>query len=598
MPPLLLRLLLALLAATGTYLHFGTLNGHYAGVSLLVVMLGMKLTEMTTRRDYLLVVYLSYFLLTTHFLFSQELYMMALLPLGAWLITTVLIDINHPQSVLPLSHAGRLSGALVLQAIPLMILFFLLFPRIPGPLWGLPSSSGAAQSGLSNSMEPGGISSLSLSDDIAFRVRFSGAPPGRQQLYWRGPVFQFFNGRQWSPGDVAEVDRPVEIEALGGHTEYEIQLEPHGNKWLLALDLPVAPLPDRSQIDPDLVLRHREDVGEQRLFKLTSATEYRADLNLPPLVRRANLSLPRGSNPRSVELAEGWRAELRDPELIRDAALQMFRNLEFSYTLQPPGLPGVHPMDRFLFETRRGFCEHFASAFTLLMRAAGVPARVVTGYQGAEPNGDYFIVRQSDAHAWSEIWLPQRGWVRVDPTAAVAPDRVELGLGAALPAGEPIPGMARLNRNALLQLQLRWDMINAAWTRWILAYGPDLQRALLSALGLPGIGAAIIALTTGSVAILAVLALWLAYKQRPLAELDPVQRPWRLFQRKLTRAGLAPGLAEGPADLARRVADQRPEWADSVQQISRLYVRLRYAGRQDAQLLQRLKDRVRRFPPR
>lgn len=596
MPPLLLRLPLAALACVGVYLHYGTFNGQYAGAALLVVMLAMKLTEMTTRRDYLLVIYLSYFLLITHFLFNEELYTLVFMLVGAWLVTFVLVDVNHPHAVLPLRRALRQSGIIVAQAIPLMVLLFLLFPRIPGPLWGLPSQSGLGKSGLSESMEPGAISALSLSDAVAFRARFLDNPPSREKLYWRGPVFQFFNGRQWLPGPIANYARPIEITYGRDVTRYQLQLEPHGNHWLLALDLPIPELPERSRLGSDLVLYHRESVSEKRLYELRSATEYRVDLDLDQLARRANLALPQGTHPRARELAQRWRAQWDDPRQIRDAALQMYRDQAFTYTLEPPALRGTDPMDQFLFETRRGFCEHFASSFTILMRAAGVPARVVTGYQGGDPNGDYLIIRQADAHAWSEIWVADEGWIRVDPTGAVAPNRISLGLGAALPFGEPVPGLARLNRNLLGLLELRWDLVNAAWNRWVLAYGPDLQEALLSALGFPGMRSAIILLTIGIVLSLSILALWLAYKQRPLADLEPAQRLWRRFLRKLQRAGFRPNAAEGPADLERRIAQQRPEWAGTSREITRLYIRLRYAGGHDPQLLDRLAQRVRSFP--
>ncbi len=596
MPGALLRNVLAGLALTGIWMQYQTLNGHHAGVALLVVMLGMKLTEMTTRRDYLVVIYLSYFLLITHFLFSQEMVMVLLMFAGALAITSVLIEVNHPQGLLPLKRNLRLSGSLMLQAVPLMLIFFVLFPRIPGPLWGIPSDAGAGMTGLSDSMEPGMISELGMSDAVAFRVRFDDAAPSRSELYWRGPVFEYFNGRSWLPGPWNDIPSNAQVEFEGPPVVYEMQLEPHGKRWLLALDLPRGPLPENSSVGRDLVLRHKWDVIDKKLYRLASGTRYSADTQASERYLQHQLSLPVASNPQTREMVLSWKAQNDDPRAVIDTALKHFAQQPFHYTLRPPLLMNQHSIDQFVFETRSGFCEHYASAFTFMMRAAGIPARVVTGYQGAENNGDYYIVRQSDAHAWSEVWLADRGWVRIDPTAAVAPERVELGLGAALPASEPVPGLARLSRGTLVQLQLRWDQVNAAWNRWILAYGPELQQKLMAALGLPGLRALLIALTVLTLFSLLVVNLLVMRAHQSDLERDPVHRTWQRFLAKLKRAGLAPQLSEGPIDLSLRIAQERPALAGDVERITQLYVHLRYGSRNiDGSLLKRFRERVRQF---
>ncbi len=597
MPPKLLRNLLTLVVFTGVYVQYGTLNGHHAGVALLAAMLALKLTEMIHRRDYLVVVYLSYFLLITHFLFSQDMHMILLLMIGAIAITSVLIDVNHPQAALPLRQSLRLSARMSLQAIPLMLLFFLLFPRIPGPLWGLPSDAGAGMTGLSNSMEPGQISHLGQSDEVAFRVRFDGPAPPRNQLYWRGPVFEFFNGRAWLPGSVLEFPRRISARFLSDPVAYEIQLEPHGERWLLGLDLPNQPLPPQSEIGPDLVLRQAQPVIDRQLVKLQSVLDYQVELELPLHVRNRNLALPGNSNPRSQALARQLRAEHGSEVAFLNAVLQRFRQQEYTYTLRPPLLRSSHTVDEFLFETRRGFCEHFASSFTFLMRAAGLPARIVTGYQGAEANADYHIVRQSDAHAWSEVWLPERGWLRVDPTGAVAPERIEFGLGAALPIGEPVPGLARMNRDTLFRLRLQWDRVNALWNRWVLAYGPELQDKLLASLGLPGLRALLLSLTLGTVLSLLLVGFLVSKRHRSAASQDPVLRLWRTYLRKLEKGGLDIDDAEGPQDLLQRLQQEKPQWHAGAEGITRLYIHLRYTRDQaDPQLLLRLRRAIRRFP--
>ena len=599
MPKPWIRHSMSVAAFAGIWVQFQTLNGHYAGVALLTVMLGLKLTEMTRRRDYLLVIYLSYFLLITHFLFSQEMAMLLLLFAGAWAITNVLVDINHPQSVLPMRQSVRISGTLLLQALPLMLIFFVLFPRIPGPLWGLPSDAGKGLTGLPESLSPGDISNLSLSDEVAFRVRFQDQVPARRDMYWRGPVFEFFNGRSWVPGAWNEIPRKVSTELLSDPIEYEIQLEAHGKKWLLALDVPIAPLPAESSLGPDLVLRSNTDIVEKRLYKLSAVTNFKIDTDASDVLLQRHLSLPSASNPQAKQLAAQWRAEYEQPSQIVSAALQHFRQQPFSYTLRPPLMRGRNNIDEFLFDTQRGFCGHFAGSFTFLMRAAGIPARIVTGYQGAEANGDYYIVRQSDAHAWSEVWLEQRGWVRVDPTAAVAPDRIERGLGASMPAGEPVPGLARMNRNALRTLRLKWDRVNALWNRWVLAYGPELQQSLLAALGLPGLRELLIALTVLTVGSLLLVGYLVNRGHRSLEALDPVQREWQRYKRKLKKIGVASKPSEGPQDLHTKLSAIHPEWAEEASKITQIYVRLRYASNTlDQTLLRRLRQRIRQFPHR
>ncbi len=597
MPRPWLRNLLTVLCFGAIYAHFRTFNGHHAGVALLLGMLAMKLTEMNQRRDYLVVIYLSYFLLVTHFLFSQEMLMLPLLLLGALAVTMVLIEVNHPQGGLPLRLLARLGGLLMLQSLPLMLVFFLLFPRIPGPLWGLPSDPGDAISGLDETMDPGGISNLSLSDEVAFRVRFDGPVPPAGQLYWRGPVLEDFDGRSWRVSRNADFPRAVTARYLSDTLSYEMQLEPHGKKWLLALDLPQAPLPANTELGPDLVLRHRYDIRSKMLFRLNAVTDHRVEEDILPYVIRRNLQTPPEINPRARALAAGWRAQAGDDEAVIRAALAHFRERPFTYTLQPPPLFNDNLIDEFLFDSQRGFCEHYASAFTFLMRVAGVPARVVTGYQGAGPNGDYYIVRQSDAHAWSEVWLHGRGWVRVDPTAAVAPDRIEFGLGRSLPQGEPVPGLARPGRDLLIRLRLGWDQVNEAWNRWFLAYGPELQRDFLRKLGLPSLRAMLLALTLSTIALLIGVGLWAGRQYRDRAESDAVLRLWRRYLARLRRAGLKPRASEGPRDLTERVALQRPAWATAARGVGELYVELRYAGTHpDPLRLREFRQRVRRFP--
>ncbi|WP_293374876.1 DUF3488 and transglutaminase-like domain-containing protein [Nevskia sp.] len=577
-----MRVLLTIAAFAGIYLSFGRVSGQTAGVALITVMAALKLTELRTRRDMMVMVFLLYFLLITHFLFSQELWTAAYLLVSATLITALLIDANHPGGVLPLRVGGAMAGGMVLRALPLMVLIFVLFPRIPGPIWGLPADAGAARSGLSDSMSPGEISNLIGSEEIAFRVRFTGPVPPARERYWRGPSFLRFDGRKWDSGL-----RPLDLEApmaelRGPAYRYEVTLEPTRTPWLFALDLPArVALPDDAVINADhqLVL-NKGEVRERRLYRLQSHPDYRLQAELPTPLRTLALALPKTANPRSVALARQWRSETGSDAAIVERALRMFREQDFHYTLQPPVL-GRNPVDAFLFDTRRGFCEHYASSFAVLMRAAGIPARIVTGYQGGEKNaiGDYWIVRQSDAHAWTEIWLAGRGWLRVDPTAAVAPERVEQGIGSALASAELPAFLNPALRNGFrFNLKARWDWVNARWNHWVLGYGPELQAEFLRRFGIGDWSDMILALTVLLTLALTVFGLLLLRRSAVSRVDDPPLRAWRRLQARLAKAGLPQHENEGPADYAQRVAIARPDLADAVRTAAAQYIEARYTA--------------------
>jgi transglutaminase-like putative cysteine protease len=597
LPPTWLKVLLSLAAFAAVNLSYGRINGQHAGAALLVVMLALKLTEMRSRRDVLVVVGLCYFVMVTHFLFSQEPWTVLYLLACAVAVTALLIEANHIGGALTPRVTLRMGASLVAQALPLMVLLFVLFPRVPGPLWGLPSDSGSSRSGLTDSMSPGDIQHMIGSEDVAFRVRFFGPPPRPEQMYWRGPVFTHFNGQRWSalfngddyfasyrrrPGD--EAYQEPQAEFGGDPIRYEVTLEPHRQNWLLALDLPdPQALPPNAALTGYYQLMSRDLVREIYRYEAQSYTRFRLDPVLTPEARRTDTRVPRDRNPRTQEMATAWRAEgLTDEQVIR-RALQMFREKEFVYTLDPPKL-GEEMVDEFLFDTRRGFCEHYAGSFTVLMRAAGIPARVVAGYLGGEQNslGDYFVIHQYDAHAWTEVWLEGQGWVRIDPTAAVAPSRIESGLAAALAPGEGPSFLRRGGFGGIAGLQLRldvaWDMVNVAWDRWVLAYGPQLQLELLSRFGMDDWSKMVIALTlgiVGSMSLVGSLALW---RSRPTRNADRALELWRRATRVLARAGLEQQPAEGPTDFAERVARQRPELAVAIRRLAGAYVSARYFG--------------------
>ncbi|HWU69483.1 MAG TPA: DUF3488 and transglutaminase-like domain-containing protein [Stenotrophobium sp.] len=597
LPALLPRTALTLAGFGGVYASYHGISGLSAGTALLCAMASLKLLEMRARRDVMIVVLLMYFILVTHFLFSQDLWTIAYLLVCAVAITALLMDCNHPGSAVPARPLLRRATIMVAQSLPLMLAMFILFPRIPGPLWGLPSDTGAQRSGLSDSMMPGDIEKLILSDAVAFRVHFDGPAPPQDQRYWRGPVFDRFDGRKWSPRIETRHLPPEAAELTGEPVDYDLTLEPTQQRWIFALDLPApAGLPAATALHGAEQLLADKPVSGRVLYHLRSYPHYRLQPTLTPFQRRMMLQLPANADPRSRALAAQWRAQQADDAQIVQQALRMFRSEPFYYTLHPPRL-GDNSIDEFLFETRRGFCEHYASSFTFLMRAAGIPARVVTGYQGGEKNpyGDYYVIHQYDAHAWSEVWLAGRGWVRVDPTAAVAPNRVEEGLASALSAADGLPTFLQRQSQIWLTLSARWDWINNRWNRWVLAYGPELQADFLSHFGITDWSQMILALTVAITLLLSAVGLSLLRQFAPAKTHDAALRLWQSATRPLQKLGLKQKPDEGPQDFAARVVARQPALTTAMRQLLQAYLRLRYLHGPDPAAWQNLRAAAQQF---
>ena len=533
--------------------------------------MAMKLLELKSQRDAVVVVVLGYFLLLTHYFYSQSIPTGLWLLFALWLVTATLIRLHGgPASTTRVSL--RYAASLCLQAIPFMLVLYLLFPRISGPLWGLPSDAHAGMTGLSDTMSPGSISRLAQSADIAFRARFSTTPPAKQKLYWRGPVMEQFDGTTWRLHDNRGTS--PQLETLSAPFRYVMTLEPHNQRWILALDAPVQ-LPEGLNASNVLAVTQRLPVTERRRYELAASLDYRFNVDEDPRALSRNLALPPGLNPQARALAERWRSSDHRPSAIIGQAQALFA-AEFTYTLQPP-LLGQNGIDEFLFKTRRGFCEHYAGAFVFLMRAAGIPARVVSGYQGGEfnPLDGYLVIRQSDAHAWAEVWLEGQGWVRVDPTASVSPTRIETGIADALPFGEPLPALVQWRADWLRTLRYRWEAVNNAWNQHILGYDPQRQRELLSRLGLPETDWRSLATVLGIACSLLVAAMtaWTLY-QRPA--IDPARRLWLTALRQLARRPVDCAPWETPMAVAQRVREQRPELAETFQNVVDAYLQARY----------------------
>jgi len=598
LPPRWLRATIAVAATVAVFASYRTLNGVEAGTSFLVLMAGVKLLETRNSRDLTVVVFICYFLLYAALLRDQQLRQLPWLLAGVLVATGALMRVHAGTTGDSLREVLRRTAVLMLQAAPLALALFLLFPRLPGPFWGI-AAGDSARTGLSDEMTPGDISDLSVSGDPAFRVRFLGPVPPPAQRYWRGPVLHEFDGRSWRRTR-GQAFPQQQVVAAGEPVEYQVTLEPHDRNWILALDL-ATQWPEREAYRAfDFQLLAPRPLTELTTYRLSSHTQYRAGLTLPESVRRKGLQLPEEGNPRSKALGRELAARhSRDPQAIADAMLRSFREQPFVYTLDPPKLAD-NAVDEFLFDTRRGFCEHYASAFTLVMRAAGVPARVVLGYQGGElnPIGGYMLVRQSDAHAWSEIWIDERGWVRMDPTAAVAPERIERGLIGSVGANEPVPGRLRQDSEVWFQVSLAWDAANDFWNERIVRFNAAGQMQLLERMGVddPDWRALGLAMAASLAAFFVALSVYLAWKSRE----PPKDWPARLHAvvaRRLRRRGVEHDPAESPVAYLDRAAGACPDIATEIVAIREVYAALRYGPLPTETDLRRLKYLVNRLRP-
>lgn len=593
----------------GVYAQYGSLFGQEPGTALLVLFLGVKLMEMQARRDLYVVLCLCFFLLLTFFFHSQSLAGMLAVLVAVAALLMAMLTLQYTDGEVPLAARLRLASTLLGQAVPLAVVAFLLFPRPPVPLWGIAGDTSRATTGLSDSMTIGNIRELGESQEIAFRVRFEDRLPPRQSLYWRGPVFDQFDGTSWRSSTQGSAPVPIDwSDDPQDRYAYTVTLEAAQQDWLFALDLPQSVDAGGERVTlrrPGLELVAGRPVQAGMRYRVVSQTGYRVDAARSPDDLQAWLALPDGYAPRTRALAARWRAEPAgtgetDERALIRRALARFRTEPYRYTLRPP-LLGRQAVDEFLFDTRAGFCEHYASAFVVLMRALGIPARIVTGYQGGEYQraaaGDgQWLVRQADAHAWSEVWLRGQGWVRIDPTAAVDPARIEQGRrldpadAASAFTGPLLAWMRPLGRGV--------DAIGRAWERWVVRYDRTRQSSLLGRLGIDASNpmklAGLLALTLGALLLGAALL-----TLRPRLARTPLERCWDLFCARLARIGLERARHETPAQYLRRLEQALPtDTAAAARRIVTVYEQLRYENRgQTPDSLRSLRRQVRAFHP-
>jgi transglutaminase-like putative cysteine protease len=560
--------------------------GRDTGAALLVTMLALKLLETRRVRDARSVLSFALFAVMAGFLQDQSPATLLLAVVATVLALAALArvaDVEAPSALAPQPVAARLRtvGKLLALSLPLAVVGFFLFPRLGSPLWGLPENSAKARTGLSDEMTPGDIAQLYLDDTPVMRVLFDGPTPPQHQLYWRGPVLSLFDGRAWTRAAYSSDNLPASrLEPLGPPVRYTVTQEPTDRRYLMTLDVP-ARAPDDARMGLDRMVSRRRAQTLLTSYEAVSYTRYRLEPDLLQTFRRSLQRLPEGFNPRTLELVRGWVAQGAAGEALVQRALDLF-NREFTYTLNPV-LLGRDSVDDFLFNTKAGYCEHFSAAFGVMMRAGGLPARIETGYQGGRANGvgNYWLVRQSDAHAWAEVWLPDRGWVRIDPTSAVAPERIERGTDSLAPESA-WDEMTRPLFDA-------GDFVRRAWNEVVLGFDAARQRSLLGTLGVDNSRASQAALALGAgVGVALAVTLWLLLR-RPPDRRDRLGQAYARFVARLARAGVGKAPHEGPLDFARRAARDLPDAAERVLALSDRYAHHRYArpepGKDDAETL-------------
>jgi transglutaminase-like putative cysteine protease len=598
-PPRGLRALIVVVAVTGLFLQFHTFNGLTPGTALLTLIAGLKMLETRTRRDIYVVTMIIYFLSLSTLLEGESFWLLIYLIAVCWLTTSTLLRLTGPSGRGDWRVSARYAGRLLAQSLPLAAACWLFFPRLDGPIWQMVDSGGGATSGLSDSMSPGDIDELALSDDVAFRVRFSAATPDEQERYWRGPVLHDFDGRTWRRSDPGPVVAPA-LEFEGPAYRYTVSLEPSRHNWLFVLDWPAQWNAPRATLTSDYMLVQPNTLSQPIDVDATSFGRVRATEPLSSAMRSRDTRLPSGPNPRTRRLALELHAAHPDTADYVRAVLDLFRQQAFFYTLTPPRLVG-NSVDAFLFDTRRGFCGHYASAFAVLMRAAGIPARIVTGYQGGTYNrfAGYWILRQSDAHAWDEVWVDGRGWLRVDPTSAVAPERVDRGLNDLVGAGLPLTSHWQQRTPWLRDLRLRIDALRLFWRERILQFDPASQERLLEWLHVPEPDGQKLALVLAGCLIAGLSWLtWTVRRELRIRPRDAVERAFERLCRRLSAIGLYRQPHEGAEAFAARVSAQRPDLAPAVRALCRRYSDLRYAADPPGSATAAFLAAVRDFKPR
>ena len=591
------RLGLLAISMVATLISFKTLLGRDAGVTMLAVLLTLKTLELRARRDAFVVFFLGFFCMLANFFYTQSLLTAASMLIGLLGLLTVLVNAHMPVGKPPLLVAAKTAGWMTLLGAPIMIVLFLLFPRL-APLWGTPGEAIAGRSGLSAKMQVGTIASLALDDSVAMRVKFEGAPPQQPDLYFRGPVLSTFDGREWTSANPDVFSRfrvTASLVVSGEPVRYEVTQEPNSKPWLMVMDAATeAPIIEgyNTTMQSDLQWITNRPVNDLLRYKVQSYTNFKHGPQQPVIGLREFVELPPGFNPRTLALANEIR---RDPRYSQagsgplvEVVMSKLRTGSYTYTLEP-GLYGQNTADEFWFDKKEGFCEHIASSFVILMRALDVPARIVTGYQGGELNGvdGFWTIRQSDAHAWAEVWYEGRGWVRVDPTSSVSPGRT--GAFRRLQAPQNVVGQALRNLNPAFSLQLRatWEAVNNSWNQWVLNYTQGKQLNLLKNIGFTSPSwHDLTYVLIGIVVTVSLLGAGWSIWDR--TQHDPWLRLLARARKKLAQAGMHTSAATSPRQLATLLKTRHPGQHDALQRWLVQLEAQRYATADQSQTLKQL----------
>jgi transglutaminase-like putative cysteine protease len=580
-------LMIFLLVASGIALLYNQhqgLFGRDAGTQLFIIALGLKLMEIKTERDLYLITYLAFIVAASQFLYEQSILMAAYILLVCCVLLATLVYINSGKA--QTLAAFKTAASITVQALPIALALFILFPRIDAPRWMLFNDPHHARTGLSDSMEPGSISDLIESDELVFRVKFAGAIPPSRQRYWRGPVLSYTDGKRWTQ---IAFQKPLRRPAVTGAAyQYTLLMEPQDKNWVFALDMPIE-FPSPLSLNAAYQLTTLNRLDKRVEYNVISYPEYNTGPINPGEYKTA-IQLPGEPSDEIKQLVAQLHGFDSTPDNFINQLLNHFRVEDFHYTLTPPVIE-ENPIENFLFKTRYGFCSHYASAFVYLMRVAHIPARVVTGYQGGELNkaGDFLEIRQADAHAWAEVWLNGRGWVRVDPTAAIAPERIEHNSNE---AWQTAYGIATANvpaYNWLKQARQLWGNVDYNWQRWVINYDNKSQTNFLSSFGINDLKNLAYWMIAVIASITAVLCWFLLY-QKPKAS-DKALSIYKRFCKKLAKQGLIRSAGEGAKDFAERVKTKLPEQAADIDRITAVFIKLRYgrtAADEDLQQLKRL----------
>jgi protein-glutamine gamma-glutamyltransferase len=596
----------------GVFVSYGSLIGLEPTVALLLTAFALKLVELSQRKDAYVLLFLGYFICITEFLFSQDLVITLYSVLNVTLITTALVALHQPAEHAFNRGTIRIASIMLLQAMPLMLVLFFLFPRF-APLWTVPIKSHTAKTGMSDFMKPGDVASISQSAEVAFRVKFDGEIPPKSALYWRGLVFSRLEQGIWSAlgyYDVpAKEQRPREVATAGSPLIYSVIMEPTQQNWLYALDYARSKTPGVMHA-ADFRLFSLVPLEVEHMYEVNTWTDVVLEQELSDWRRKTELKLPPAGNMRTRQLSLDLRATASSDEDYVAKVLDKFRSEDFGYTLRPGTMSSQHPIDEFMFDSRKGFCEHYASAFVFMMRVAGVPARVVAGYQGGEinPVNKTVIVHQFDAHAWAEVWIEEKGWVRVDPTAAVSPQRIEFGLEEAMAsegsflAAEPLSPLRYRSVPLLNLMRLRYDALTYRWQSWVVGFDSEQQVALLRAFfGEINARVFIVALL-GSWGLVLVPVAILLFRKRNTYPQSPLDKHYRIFCDRIARLGLVRETGETPDQFATRAAQAQPRISEQLWQITRMYNELAYAmarspDNSDADMMRKFTRAVSSFRP-